>query len=158
MPYRLAAVVVALACVLGSVHARQGKKKASDVVKVTATYEKPNAKGEQIVNVTLKIEKPWHLYANPVGNKDLKDNQTTVEISGKDNPETIKVEYPKGKLVPDKDVGDYKVYEGEVTIKATVKRKPGSTGPMEAAVKVNCCSDTVCLLPETLKVTATEKK
>ena len=40
-----------------------------------------------------------------------------------------KVEYPKGTLVKDKDVGDYKTYEGTVTIKAKTRNVALSIAP-----------------------------
>ena len=69
---------------------------------------------------TLTIDKGWHLYANPVGNPDYVDNQVTVTLSSKTKLQDVKVEYPAGTVVKDKTVGDYRIYEGTVTIKATV--------------------------------------
>src|SRR5262245_4417707 len=98
----------------------QGTKSDSKV-KVTATADKPDNDGKQVVNLVLQIEKGWHVYANPVGNKDLEASQTVVSVTAKNKPE-VQITYPEGVLIPDKVVGDYKVYEDKVTIKATVKR------------------------------------
>ena len=54
------------------------------------------------------------------------------------------------KLVKD-IIGDHKVYEDEVTIKAKVRR--GEAGPMTVAVKFQACSDTTCLQAATVKTT-----
>ena len=32
------------------------------------------------LTVTLKIDRPWHVYANPVGHEDLEAARTTVEV------------------------------------------------------------------------------
>src|SRR5205807_4967759 len=102
---------------------------------------------------TLTIDKDWHAYANPVGNPDLESAQTTVAVSGKAKPKSVKVEYPKGKLVKDMLVGDYQVYEGTVEIKAVVERAAGDSGPLEVTVKLQTCNEKTCLLPATVKLT-----
>ena len=63
------------------------------------------------------------------------------------------VEYPAGKLVKDKVVGDYKVYDDKVTIKAMVKRAKGDTSPLEVSVKFQACTEKQCLVPATVKLT-----
>src|SRR5262249_16174168 len=101
-----------------SVHA-QGKK-SDAVVKVKAEAGKPNADGTQPVHIHRNIEKGWHVYANPTGSEDLADTATTVTGGG--NAKVEGVEYPAGKVVHDKTLGDYKVYEDKVTITAKVRR------------------------------------
>ncbi len=128
-------------------------KKSDSVAKVTATAGKPDAAGKQVVTVTMKLEKGWHAYANPVGLDDLKPAQTVVTVTGKEKPQDVKVDYPPGKLIKDKVVGDYKVYEDKVEIKAIVTRAKGDTGPLEVTVKFQACNDKTCLLPATVKVT-----
>src|SRR5262245_53173663 len=127
----------------------QGKRSDS-VVKVAATADKPDADGKQIVTVTLTMEGKWHTSANPVENDMLLSAQTTISITGKEKPQDVKVEYPPGKVVKDKTVGDYKVYEDKVAIKATVKRAKGDTGPLDVSVKFMACDDKTCLLPATV--------
>ncbi len=131
-------------------------KKSDSVVKATAKADKPDADGKQTVTITLDIDKSWHLYANPVGNEDQVSVQTTVLINAKAKPEEVKIEYPAGKLVVDTVVGNYKVYEGKVTIKAAVKRAKGDTSPLEISIKVQACNDAEkkCYVPATIKITA----
>ena len=131
----------------------QGVKKSDAVVKVTATADKPDADGKQVVSVLLVHESGWHSYANPVGHEDLASVQTTVTIAGKNKFDDVKVDYPPGKLIKDKLVGDYKVFEDKVTIKATVRRAKEDTGPLEVNVKFQACSDKSCLLGATVKLT-----
>lgn len=134
----------------------QGLKKSDGVVKVSATADKPDADGKQTVTIVLAHDAGWHTYANPVGLEDLASAQTSVTVNAKEKPE-VKVEYPAGKLVKDKVVGDYKVYEDKVTIKAAVKRVKGDASPLEVTVKFQACTDKQCLLPAAVKLTVTEK-
>lgn len=129
-------------------------KKSDSVVKASAKADKLDAEGKQTVTITLDIEKPWHLYANPVTNEDLASAQTEVTISAKKKPESVKIDYPAGKVIVDAAVGNYKVYEGKVTIKARVKRAKGDTSPLEVSIKLQSCDDKRCLLPATVKITA----
>ena len=50
----------------------------------------------------------------------------------------------------------HKIYEDKVTIKATVKRAKDDTSPLEVSIKFQACNDRMCLLPTTVKVTASE--
>jgi len=135
----------------------QGLKKSDGVVKVSATADKPDADGKQTVTIVLAHDAGWHTYANPVGLEDLASAQTSVTVSAKEKPDDVKVEYPAGKLVKDKVVGDYKVYEDKVTIKAAVKRAKGDASPLEVTVKFQACTDKQCLLPAAVKLTVPEK-
>jgi hypothetical protein len=125
----------------------QGAKKSDSVVKVTASPAKAGADGTQAVTLTLAVERPWHVYANPVGLDDLADAQTAVS-----GPGVVKVDYPEGKLVRDPAVGNYKVYEGTVQITVHLRRPPGAAGPAELAVKFQACDEKKCLLPAAVKV------
>src|SRR4051794_10859012 len=90
---------------------------SDSVVKASAKASKPDDEGNQTVTITLDVtDKRYHLYANPVGNDSLKPTQTTVRFTSKLEGDA-KVEYPPGKPVKDEDVGNYKTYEGTVTIK-----------------------------------------
>jgi DsbC/DsbD-like thiol-disulfide interchange protein len=146
----LVGVVALLA--LGTPGAFAQGKKSDSVVKATATATKPDGDGNQTVTVTLAHDSGWHTYANPVGQDDLAGAQTTVTINAKTKPEDVKIEYPAGKLVKDKVVGDYKVYDDKVTIKAVVKRAKGDTSPLEVSVKFQACTEKQCLVPATVKL------
>lgn len=156
-----AALVLALALSSGGIFplvsellAQGGGATKSDArVKVTAKADKPDAEGRQVVTVAITIEPGWHIYANPPGLKDLEAGQTTVTLSSKVKPEEVQVEYPPGHVVKDAVLGDYNVYENKVSIKATVRRAKGDTGPLEVSVKLQACNDKMCLLPATVKQT-----
>ncbi len=117
------------------------------VVKINAVADKPDEAGNQTLTITLDIDKPWHLYANPVNNDMLTPTQTTVKFTSKVE---AKITYPSGKVVKHKD-GDYNVYEGKVVIKAQVKRAPGDTSSLNFSIKVQACNEDSCLLPSTVK-------
>ncbi|MBX7102974.1 MAG: protein-disulfide reductase DsbD N-terminal domain-containing protein [Gemmataceae bacterium] len=117
-------------------------KTTETVVKVSAKAEKPSADGTQTVVFTVRIDNAYHLYANPVKNPDLDAAQTKLTVTG---AELVKVEYPPGKLIVDKIVGDYAVYEGEIKITARVRKKVGATGPVESTIKCQACSEKACL-------------
>ncbi len=127
-------------------------QKSDSKVKITAKAEKPGPDGKQLVTLTLAIENGWHLYANPVGNEDFADNQTVVSAVPKSKHQVLKIAYPPGKVMKDKTVGDYKVYEDTVAIKVEVRRAKDSTEPLELNVKLQACNDKTCLLPATAKV------
>ena len=150
----VAALVFGLSLVLSWSTLEAGGKKSDSEVKVTAKAGKPDNSGKQVVTITLAINKGWHVYANPVGNPDLRSSQTIVTVSAKEKPEQVKVDYPVGKVVNDKLVGNYRTYEGQVDIKTTVQRAKGDAGPLEVSVRFMACHDKgVCLLPATVKLT-----
>jgi DsbC/DsbD-like thiol-disulfide interchange protein len=143
---------VLVACVVGLAGASAvgaPPKNSEDNVKFTVKADKP-VDGKQVVTLTLQVEKGWHLYANPVGNAGLTSAQTTVTFSADGKAVPAKIEYPEGKLEKDDVVGDYKVYEGTVTIKATIDRP--ATGAVQAEIALQCCNDKTCLLPSKVKL------
>src|SRR5437588_679821 len=142
-----------LVAIATDLNAQTGAKKSDAVVKVTASADRPDAEGKQLVTISLAIDKGWHTYANPVGLSDLADVQTTVAITAKTKPDAVKVAYPAGKQIKDKIVGDYNVYEDKAVIKAVVQRPKGDANPPEVTVKLQACSDQKCLLPATVKLT-----
>jgi DsbC/DsbD-like thiol-disulfide interchange protein len=146
----LAFISLATLAVLGSgVHAA---KSSADMVKIESSAGKIAADGTQEVTFTLNIEDGWHIYANPVDNEDLTSAQTKVTITGKTKPKDVKIEYPKGKIVEDKTLGNYSTYEGKVVIKAKVSRAKDDTGPLDVAIKLQACNEKLCLPPSTVKL------
>jgi len=150
---RGAALVVLGLVWCGSAGDGTGAPKKSDaVVKVTARADKPGADGKQTVTVTFDIDKGWHIYANPVGEELLAGGQTVVNVTSKEKLQDVKVEYPAGKLVVDKTIGNHNIYEGKVTVKVTVQRAKGDTGPLEVSAKFQACDKDQCLQGATVKV------
>jgi len=110
------------------------------------------------VTITLQIDEGWHLYANPVGSEDYVSSQTTLTVDAKVKPKDVKVEYPAGKEIEDKILGKYKVYDDKATIKATVTRGAGDSGPLELTLKFQACTDKQCLLPVTKKLKVSSER
>ncbi|HEY8503846.1 MAG TPA: protein-disulfide reductase DsbD domain-containing protein, partial [Gemmataceae bacterium] len=129
-----------------------GPRKSDAVVKVTAEAGKAAEGGKQPLTVTITIDKPWHIYANPVGSKILEGADTVVEVRSGGKKLPAEVEYPKGQKVEDPNVGDYFIYGGKVTVKAVVTRAEGDKGPLEVRVWLQACTDAGCLLPAEVKV------
>jgi thiol:disulfide interchange protein len=126
--------------------------KSDSVVKAKVTADKPVG-GKQVVTITLEIDPKYHLYANPVGNPDFEASQVKVDVSSARKLESVKIDYPPGKLKKDATAGDYKEYKGKVTIKANVQRAKDDTGPLTVSIKIQACDDSKCLFPSTIKKT-----
>ena len=108
-------------------------KKSDKVVKISTSADKIGADGKQTITFTLAIDETWHLYANPVGNDDLADNATRIQITGKNKPKEVKIDYPKGTLVKDAIVGDYSIYEGKITKWSELEAVAGAGNKLEGA-------------------------
>ncbi|VTT96385.1 thioredoxin domain-containing protein : Thioredoxin domain protein OS=Singulisphaera acidiphila (strain ATCC BAA-1392 / DSM 18658 / VKM B-2454 / MOB10) GN=Sinac_5043 PE=4 SV=1: Thioredox_DsbH: DsbC [Gemmataceae bacterium] len=124
-------------------------KESADVVTAKLTAGEP-ADGTRTVTLTLTVADGWHVYANPVGSDDLLESQTRVSVFVDGIEAKADVAYPKGKAITDTANAKYGVYEGTVTITATVPA--GKDAAIEARVKVIACKEGTCLLPSTLKV------
>ena len=145
---RFAALLACVVGVAGASPVQAQAKKSEDNVKITVKSAKASD-GKQMVTLTLDVAKGWHLYANPVGNADLVSSQTAVTFTSGGKPVAAKVVYPEGTLVKDPVVGNYRVYEGTVTITATIDR---AAGPLEGIVAIQTCTESTCLLPSKVKV------
>jgi uncharacterized protein len=131
----------------------KGKSKNSaDVVAATATLGPADKDGKRALTLTLKVEKPWHLYANPVENDDLQRAQTVVDVYGGGKKLPIAVDYPKGRVEKDK-TGDYRVYEDEIVLKGVVTANDATD--LEVRVRVQACTSGEngrCLSPATVTI------
>jgi uncharacterized protein YyaL (SSP411 family) len=124
-------------------------RESADVVKAELKAE-PVKDGAQAFTVTLTVEKPWHVYAHPVGNETLKPAETTVEVLVGGKAVEAAVVYPKGEVVKDAMAGDYRTYDGTVTLAGKLTR--GADGGLEVRVKLMACKEGTCLLPSVLKL------
>ena len=136
-------------------------KKSDSVVRITTAAEKPDASGAQVVLIKIEIDKGWHIYANPVGYSDLEPNATKVRVLAKGKPKAARIDYPEGKLTKDKIDAtefEYRIYEGTVTIKATIQREAKDKEPLELSITLNACTkpkdgkEGKCLMPGTVKL------
>jgi DsbC/DsbD-like thiol-disulfide interchange protein len=121
-----------------------GKSDTKVKAKVTAT--KPDKDGKQTVTITLDIEQPWYIYANPTNaNKVAEDivavNRTNVSFKAKGKVDA-QVKYPVGKVKTEligTEEGRWNIYQDHVTVVAEVRRAPGDESALEAVIEVNAC-------------------
>lgn len=107
------------------------------------------------VEIDLKIAAGWHVNANPTGQDNL--IPTTVAVDTDTSIEIVDVAYPKGRSArfefSDESLN---VYEGSLTISLQLKQKPRTlldrTIPIGLKLTYQACSETECLLPQTLDI------
>jgi uncharacterized protein YyaL (SSP411 family) len=129
----------------------RGPRASEDVVKAALKANPPAADLTRELIVTLKIEKPWHVYAVPVENDTLKASETKVEVLANGKPVPgVSVTFPEGKLLKDDSGASYRIYEG--TVSFTVMLPATFKGEPEVRVQVIACKEGTCLLPSTIKV------
>ena len=149
-PYPIALLVPVL-WIATSTAADPAPKKSADNVKFTVKADKP-ADGKQVVTIIMQIADGWHIYANPVQNAMFVGAQTTITFTagGKDVP--AKIDYPVGKVENEPPpTGNYNIYDGTVSVKATLDRT-GIAAPVEAVVLVVSCTNRICLPSSTVKL------
>ncbi len=129
---------------------KNAPKEAADVVKALFKKLKPE-KGVQSFSITLTIEEPWHLYANPVGNDSLKDSETVVEVLVGGKAVKAEIEYPDTQPLKDSSGEMYQVYKGTVVITGSIPL-PNDQAEWDVRVRILACKDRLCLLPSTLKL------
>ena len=105
---------------------------SEDVVHATVTLAAADKDGKRALSVSLKIDKPWHVYANPVDNDDLEGARTTIDVFADGKRLPAKIDFPKGKAEKDEKGVEYRVFEGEITIAGTVTAKD-ATGLEQAS-------------------------
>ena len=139
---------------VATVPGQAGGKKSDSEVKIAAAASQPDSSGRQTLTVTLIHNKGWHTYANPVGNEDFASNKTVITLLVHGKPVSAKIDYPIGRTIKDKAIGDYKVYQDKIAIHASLQRAQGDASPVQVQVRLQACSDKgICLLPATVKLT-----
>jgi uncharacterized protein YyaL (SSP411 family) len=130
-------------------------KDSSDVVSVTLS-PLSLADGLESYAVGITVAKGWHVYANPVNNKDLAASATVVEFEIDGKPAKHQdFMYPKGTKHKDQSGGEYDIYEGQFGWTAWLAHDETANAKVVAVkVKVIACNDKTCLKPSTLKVEA----
>ena len=126
-----------------------GRTKSEDVVKIAVKADKPSD-GKQVITLSLQIDKCWHIYANPVLLPDLASAQTVVTVTANGKAVGATIEYPTGDLVKDDVVGDYRIYAGAVTIRATIDHS--TAGPKEVVVGFWATNSVKGLLPSRVRL------
>ena len=127
----------------------------SDTSALVTTTAEVNAEKDGIFNVELrlKIATGWHINANPAGQANL--IPTTLTLNTDDPMDIIDVAYPKGRSARfEFSDGSVNVYEGNLTIPLKLKQKSNSKKNTQVTLKLTYqpCSETECLLPQTLNI------
>ena len=107
------------------------------------------------VEVKIELAEGWHINANP-SSWDLLI-PTTVSVSPDTSVEIVSVTYPKGKpFHADWRDTPISIYEGDVTVKMTLKLKPGETiekaFPLKIDVRYQACDVHRCTPPSTATI------
>ena len=129
----------------------------SDPSSLVAATAEVKSEGDRIfgVELRLKIAAGWHTNANPAGQENL--IPTTIAVDTDTPMELVDVAYPKGRSArfafSDEPLN---VYEGSLTIPLQLKQKPRTlldrTVPITLKLTYQLCSETECLLPQTLEI------
>ena len=141
---------LAVACLLVCVSESPAAPPPSHV-KATATADKDAPPGKRIITLTLDIDNGWIVFANPVGPPDLRFARTLVTVKSKPGIKDVRVSYPRGRLVKDALLGDYRIYEGRVTIRITADVKD-PTKPIELLLKCHPFSEAMGALPQRIRL------
>ena len=99
------------------------------------------------ITVTVLVDKGYHVNANPASFDYL--IPTSVSFA---DAHGVRVSYPNPTLIKPRLAPEgLKVYEGEVTLRATVPRGASAQGEATGAeLRVQACTDEICLPPVTL--------
>jgi uncharacterized protein YyaL (SSP411 family) len=98
-----------------------------------------------VLVVTLSIDEGWHVNASDSGHRDLIDTRLTVH-----NAPVSTVQYPPGKAMTlSFSEQPLRIYEGDVRI---VADSLADSGPVVASLRLQSCSDRLCLAPQTLQL------
>jgi DsbC/DsbD-like thiol-disulfide interchange protein len=128
-----------------------GETGSATKVKVSARAGKIDRAGKQVVILTMKIDKTWHIYANPARHADYESAQTVVKVAAGARPVEAKVAYPAGKLHVDGE-DRFMTYIDSVDIPVQIQRT-ANEGPVEVSVRFVACDDKKCLTASTAKFT-----
>lgn len=159
---RIVPTILVMAAIAGwspsasSAQTAGGPKRSDAVVKTTMEAASRSADGQETVTLLLTMNKDhaWHVYAHELP-QDFPGIPTTVAVEGV-KPEQVTIDYPAGRLVKDQTLGDYHVYENQVSIKVRVRRAAGDRGPLTFKVSFQACwqndNGGKCLLPATVTI------
>jgi DsbC/DsbD-like thiol-disulfide interchange protein len=130
----LAALAVLSLIALASPAKEEKGKSRADRVQLSPSASAIAADGTQTITVTLKIDEGWVIYANAVGNEDLEEVRTVLNVTGERGLEQLSVEYPPGDAITNPVGGNYNVYTGEVSVKVKVRRAKADRRPLSITV------------------------
>jgi hypothetical protein len=109
------------------------------------------AAGRATLELVLRIQPGWHVNAH----RPLQDYliPTAVGVTAPDKLAAI--DYPKAEV---RRLGFQKealaLYQGETRIRAEIERAAPDVGAIRLELRLQSCSDQICLPPETLRLVA----
>jgi hypothetical protein len=127
---------------------------ASASVVTTKLREVSKAEGRISYAVDLHVADGWHLYANPVNNKELTESATRIAVAVNGKVVVAEITYPKGVAHKDPSGAEYHIYEGKVTATFSLPSDPVTEQKVSVSVSVIACNDKTCLKPSILKAGA----
>ncbi|OGS37325.1 MAG: hypothetical protein A2293_06455, partial [Elusimicrobia bacterium RIFOXYB2_FULL_49_7] len=119
------------------------------------TVIQPNKKAKLLFRI--RLEKGWHIYANPVHSDFLVP--ATITVKGGDAVMVDSIVYPSGVEKSFFGVTEG-FYEGEVSVAVILHCDVSGAHPIEVNLRYQACDDRVCLPPaeKTLSLTMTVKE
>lgn len=103
-------------------------------------------------DLVIRIAEAYHINANPASDELLLPTEVML---AEDSPLDIEVSYPEGREehYPFAS-GPLRVYEGVVRLPVTLRVRDAAALPERATlrVRVQACTETACLIPQTLEV------
>ncbi len=120
--------------------------------------QKPLAAGQELeAEVSIAIERGWHLNANPAGSPELKATTLGLDSSSAASATLVNVAYPAGEAKALASTGPQKVpvYEGTVRITARIRlAKEAKPGPLRLTFRLSyqACNDKLCLAPARVEI------
>ncbi len=125
---------------------------ASREVNLSAALAQPVKPGEDaVINVTLTMNEPWHIYANKPGSESVIPTELVPTLPAGCAVKSIA--YPDGKLI-DAAGEQVMAYSGTVTIALTISTPASLPAGAKAAlsVRLQACDENSCLRPTKMNV------
>jgi hypothetical protein len=125
---------------------------SADQVRVNAVAR--SVRDHDEITVTIDVAKGYHVNANPASFDYL--IPTSFAVDGVAGP---RVTYPAATLIRPRFAPEgLNVYEGTVTLTATMpKGKLADVNPIRAELRVQACTDEICLPPATLPLVVSRR-
>ena len=125
---------------------KEAKPVRSDsVMRIQAKASPVDENDSQKMRITLKIADGWLVHANPAGNDVFKSSELKIKVTSKKPLQKVSLQYPPGTQQKDPLIGTWMMYQGEITINATIERAKGDKGPLEVNVFFQSFNEKVCI-------------
>jgi DsbC/DsbD-like thiol-disulfide interchange protein len=131
-----------------------GVAQAPGTAKWEAIAQPANKQGVFVVNVTAQIQQGWHIYAlsqpasGPIPLRITLEPGSSYELTG-----SITGTVPQKRQDASFDL-ETQFYTDTFTLKVPVRATSVATASVPLAVRYQMCSETICMPPKTIHVTA----